>query len=369
MSATAPARAAADTVPIEHETLRPGRAHARLRGAARRARRRGLARVGRDPALARPARARDHLHADRAGRHGRLPPPLHAPQLQDRPRGASGARRAGLDGRRGPGDRVGRHPPQAPSLLGPARRPAQPPRRPGAGMARGAARARPTRTSAGCSAARTWPTPRATPRTCSPTATCASSAAPSPVGRGRAGHSVRPRPRTERLPRGRAHRPAVGRRGPGPPPAPHDVQHQLALPRLRPAALRHRTTSRATSPGWPRSPSARPGTTTTTPSRPRPATASVAASSTPAPGSSPASSAATWPGTSSGSAPDASRPRVDPLPPQTRPVERTTPRSAGRVATPSPRRGASLGDKGRPSGLASTKGPPSGEQEDGVREP
>jgi fatty-acid desaturase len=29
------------------------------------------------------------------------------------------------------------------------------------------------RTSAGCSAARTWPTPTSTPRTCSPTATCA----------------------------------------------------------------------------------------------------------------------------------------------------------------------------------------------------
>ena len=31
----------------------------------------------------------------------------------------------------------------------------------------------PTRMSAGCSAAKTWPTPAATPRTCSPTATCA----------------------------------------------------------------------------------------------------------------------------------------------------------------------------------------------------
>ena len=42
--------------------------------------------------------------------------------------------------------------------------------------------------------------------------------------------------------------------------------------------------SRATSPGWRRSPSARPGTTTTTPSRPPPDTAWAAVSSTPAPG-------------------------------------------------------------------------------------
>ena len=40
----------------------------------------------------------------------------------------------------------------------------------------------PTPTSAGCSAARTWRTPPATPRTCSPTATCASSAGPSRSG-------------------------------------------------------------------------------------------------------------------------------------------------------------------------------------------
>ena len=51
-------------------------------------------------------------------------------------------------------------------------------RRAGAGRCAGWA----TRTSAGCSAARTWPTPRATRGTCSPTATCASSAAPSRSG-------------------------------------------------------------------------------------------------------------------------------------------------------------------------------------------
>ena len=135
-----------------------------------------------------------------------------------------------------------------------------------------------------------------------------------PVGRGRAGHPVRPGLRAERLARGRAHRAAVGRRGAGADPAPHDLQHQLAVPRLRPAAVRHRR--RVAQPrGWPRSPSARPGTTTTTRSRPRLVTASAAASSTSAPGSSPASSAATWPGTSSGSAPDACRPARGPTAP------------------------------------------------------
>ena len=99
--------------------------------------------------------------AHRARHHGRLPPAVHPPQLQDEPRRPGAVRRARLDGRRGPADRLGRHPPQAPPLLRPPRRSAQPPRRPRrrAGAARCAASA--TRTSAGCSAARTWPNPRA----------------------------------------------------------------------------------------------------------------------------------------------------------------------------------------------------------------
>ena len=182
MSATAPSRGAAETVPIEHETFD---------------------RIVRTLVFGVPPVALavagwlawggtlhwhdlvvlgDHLHADRAGHHRRLPPALHASQLQDRPRGASAARRARLDGGRGPGDRVGRHPSQAPPLLRPAAATRTAPtstRRRG-----GAARCAdwPTPTSAGCSAARTWPTPPATPRTCWPTATCASSAAPSPCG-------------------------------------------------------------------------------------------------------------------------------------------------------------------------------------------
>ena len=44
----------------------------------------------------------------------------------------------------------------------------------------------------------------------------------------------------DRLARGRAHRTAVGRSGARLPPAPRDLQHQLALPLLRPATVRHR---------------------------------------------------------------------------------------------------------------------------------
>ena len=53
-------------------------------------------------------------------------------------------------------------PPQAPPLLRSARRPAQPARRPGARAGAARCAGSPTRTSAGCSAARTWPTRRAT---------------------------------------------------------------------------------------------------------------------------------------------------------------------------------------------------------------
>ena len=183
VSATAPLRGPPESVPIEHETSeRVVRTLVFALPPAALAGRR-LAGVGRHAALARPDRARDHLHAVGIRDHGRLPPPLHPPQLQDHARGPRAAGRVRLDGGRGPGDRVGLDAPQAPPLLGRARRPAQPPRRPGAGMARRAARASPTRTSAGCSAARTWPTRPATRRTCSPTATCASSAAPSRSGR------------------------------------------------------------------------------------------------------------------------------------------------------------------------------------------
>ena len=72
----------------------------------------------------------------------------------------------------------------------------------------------------------------------------------------------------------RAHRPAVGRRRARARPAPRDVLDQLALPLLRPPP-RSPTKDESRNLLWLalRSPSARPGTTTTTPSRPRPRTA------------------------------------------------------------------------------------------------
>ena len=120
--------------------------------------------------------------AHRARHHGRLPPAVHPPQLQDEPAAAGAVRRARLDGRRGPADRLGRDPPQAPPLLRPPRRPAQPPRRPRAGMARRAARARPRAPRLDAARQGHGRTLAATPRICSPTATCASSA-----GRSRSG--------------------------------------------------------------------------------------------------------------------------------------------------------------------------------------
>ena len=158
-------------------------------------------------------------------------------------------------------------------------------RRAGAARCAGSA----TRTSAGCSAARTWPTPRRYAKDLLadrdlrfisrtfPLWVAVGLALPFGLGVALTG-----------IARRRAHRAAVGRRGAHLPPASRDLQHQLAVPLLRPAAVRHRRSSRATSPGWRRSPSARPGTTTTTPSRPRPGTAWAAGSSIPAPGSSPA---------------------------------------------------------------------------------
>ena len=209
--------------------------------AARRAPAGGMAGVGRGPALARPARARDHLRAHRVRDHGRLSPAVHPPQLQDHAHGASAARRARLDGRRGAGDRVGRDAPQAPPLLRPcaATRTAltSTTRRDGAERCADSA----TRTSAGCSAARTWPIParyakdlladrdlRFISRTF-PLWVVAGLAVPFGLGVALTG-----------IARRRAHRAAVGRGGARVPSASRDLQHQLALPLLRPAAVLHR---------------------------------------------------------------------------------------------------------------------------------
>ena len=103
------------------------------------------------------------------GHHGRLSPAADPPQLQVPPGRARGLRRARLRRGRGPGDRLGRHAPQAPPVLRRRRRSAQPARGPRHGLARRACRGWCTRTWAGCSATWRWPTSGATPRTCSPT--------------------------------------------------------------------------------------------------------------------------------------------------------------------------------------------------------
>ena len=99
------------------------------------------------------------------------------------------------------------------------------------------------------------------------------------VGGRRPRRPVRARRGHRRVDQRRAHRAAVGRGREAARPASRHVQHQLDLPRVRPARLPDRPTSRATSPGsrWPRSASR--GTTTTMPSRPRRSTASAAGSS------------------------------------------------------------------------------------------
>ena len=90
---------------------------------------------------------RGDVPADRGRDHGRLPPPAHPPLLPDLEAARVHLRRARLDGGAGPGDRLGRRPPQAPRPHRRRGRPAQPPRRPRRRRARGAARplARPRR--------------------------------------------------------------------------------------------------------------------------------------------------------------------------------------------------------------------------------
>ena len=140
----------------------------------------------------------------------------------------------------GPGDLLGRRPPQAPRVLRPPGRSAQPARRPRLGLARRAQGASCTRTSAGCS--------------CTRTAAAAARYAPdlikdpvvSAIDRRFvlcvAGGLVAPVPARLRLRRHaarRLHRHALGRRRARARPASLDVLDQLALPLLRPPPLRH----------------------------------------------------------------------------------------------------------------------------------
>ena len=86
-----------------------------------RPRRRRLAGVVGAAGLERPDRVRDHVRRDRPGHHGRLPPAVHAPLVQDRQGRARDPRRARLGGDRGAGHLLGRRPPQAPRVLRPGR--------------------------------------------------------------------------------------------------------------------------------------------------------------------------------------------------------------------------------------------------------
>ena len=198
-----------------------------------------MADVGRSPALARPGRARAHLPADRPRHHRWLPSPAHPPQLQDEPRAARAAGRAGLGGRRGPGDRVGRQPPQAPSVLRRAGRSAQPARRSRERLARGAGRAvprarrlDPRRRRAGQRGAlRQGPARRPGRALRRPHVRA--------VGGARARLPVRARLRAHGLDRRGPDGAAVGRRGAHVPAAPRDLLDQLAVPLLRAAQLRH----------------------------------------------------------------------------------------------------------------------------------
>ena len=97
-----------------------------------------------------------------------------------------------------------------------------------------------TRTSAGCSSTPSAATRSATRPTCSTDPSSASSTAPSCSGSGRPARPVRARLAARRHARGRAHRAAVGRRGADARPAPRHLQHQLAVPLLRPPRLRDR---------------------------------------------------------------------------------------------------------------------------------
>ena len=198
-------------------------------------------------------------------------------------RGAAG--RARLDGGRRAGDRMGGHPPQAPPVLRPprvtrtARTSDQAAGWRGAlrGLAhahvgwmfRGKDMANPARYAKDLLADRDM---RFISRTF-PLWVVVGLAVPFGLGVALTGSIAR-----------RADRAAVGRCGAGAAAPPRDVQHQLAVSLLRPAAVRHRRRVAQPRLAGPDRASGRPGTTTTTPSRPPRATASDAASSIPAPG-------------------------------------------------------------------------------------
>ena len=153
-----------------HRAAVPGAVRGRLAGLEQRA------------GLERPDRLRDPLHDHRARRDGRLPPALHAPQLQDRPRAA---RRAGHRSARWRSR--ARSPPGSPTTASTTRSPTSPATRTprtsttAAGSAARCA-ASCTRTSAGSSSTRSAARRTATRPTCSATPSSRGSTARSSCG-------------------------------------------------------------------------------------------------------------------------------------------------------------------------------------------
>ena len=258
--------------PVEHETLDriiTGTGHRRCR-CWRWASPPG--RPGTACCTRRPRRLRDHLRADRAGRHGRLPPPLHAPQLQDAAGGRAACSRSSAPPRSRA--RSSRGSPTTASTTrsrtAAAIRTARTSTTAAAGAARSAACC--TRTSAGCSSTTSAaPATRYAPDLLADPVDRASSTARSslwalaglalPFGLGWRSAARSP-PALTGLLWGGARADAR--------PAPRHLQHQLDLPLLRPPPLRdHRRVAQRLLARAAR-PSASPGTTTTTPSRPRP---------------------------------------------------------------------------------------------------
>ena len=103
-------------------------------------RRRGRAAVEQGRRLARPRPARRAVRPDRPRHHGRLPPDAHPPRVPDLQDGRADLRGARLDGGAGPGDPLGRRPPQAPRPHRRGGRPALAPRGLAGGGVRGTLR-------------------------------------------------------------------------------------------------------------------------------------------------------------------------------------------------------------------------------------
>ena len=132
---------------------RQARRHAGRGSSRERRRDRGASDHGRDRHVVRLDRQSAELagHPDPGlvlcrsgdGHHRRLPPPAHPSQLQVPSPHAGWVRGAGVSRGRGPGDRLGGDPPQAPPVLGRGRRSTQPARRTRLGVARRDPRARP----------------------------------------------------------------------------------------------------------------------------------------------------------------------------------------------------------------------------------